>query len=139
MKIREKLIHFLGGLTQDEHTNLISLADKAHNQSLTRLSEENERLKRNLRTLEWAVEDSRMTGQVNIVRTEKPIHTIKTENIILEEAYEFHTEDEIIERAKQYMGEQLFNTLMESKLIDFRVSDDFDQKKLTGIIYVREP
>lgn len=139
MKIKEKLIHFLGGLTQDEHDNLISLADKAHNQSLTRLSEENERLKRNLRTLEWAVEDSRMTGQVNIVRTEKPIHTIKTENIILEEAYEFHTEDEIIERAKQYMGEQLFNTLMESKLIDFRVSDDFDHKKLTGIIYVREP
>ena len=139
MKIKEKLIHFLGGLTKDEHDNLISLADKAHNQSLTRLSEENERLKRNLRTLEWAVEDSRMTGQVNIVRTEKPIHTIKTENIILEEAYEFHTEDEIIERAKQYMGEQLFNTLMESKLIDFRVSDDFDHKKLTGIIYVREP
>lgn len=139
MKIKEKLIHFLGGLTKDEHDNLINLADKAHNQSLTRLSEENERLKRNLRTLEWAVEDSRMTGQVNIVRTEKPIHTIKTENIILEEAYEFHTEDEIIERAKQYMGEQLFNTLMESKLIDFKVSDDFDQKKLTGIIYVREP
>lgn len=138
-KIKKKLIHFLGGLTQDEHDNLISLADKAHNQSLAKLSEENERLQRNLRTLEWAVEDSRMTGQVNIVRTEKPIHTIKTENIILEEAYEFHTEDEVIERAKQYMGEQLFHTLMESKLIDFRVSDNFDHKKLTGIIYVREP
>lgn len=129
----------LGGLTQDEHDNLISLADKAHNQSLTRLSEENERLQRNLRALELAVEDSRATGMVNVVRVEKPIHTIKTENIILEEAYEFHTEDEIIERAKQYMGEQLFNTLMESKLIDFRMSDDFDHKKLTGIIYVREP
>lgn len=139
MKIKEKLIHFLGGLTQDEHDNLISLADKAHNQSLTRLSEENERLQRNLRTLEWAVEDSRMTGQVNIVRTEKPIHTIKTENVILEEAYEFHTEDEVIERAKQYMGEQLLHTLMENKLIDFRMSDDFEYKKLTGIIYVREP
>lgn len=138
-KIKKKLIHFLGGLTQDEHDNLISLADKAHNQSLAKLSEENERLQRNLRTLEWAVEDSRMTGQVNIVRTEKPIHTIKTENIILEEAYEFHTEDEVIERAKQYMGEQLFHTLMESKLIDFKISDDFGHKKLTGIIYVREP
>ena len=138
-KIKKKLIHFLGGLTQDEHDNLISLADKAHNQSLAKLSEENERLQRNLRTLEWAVEDSRMTGQVNFVRTEKPIHTIKTENIILEEAYEFHTEDEVIERAKQYMGEQLFHTLMESKLIDFKMSDDFGQKKLTGIIYVREP
>lgn len=139
MKIKDKLIHFLGGLTQDEHDNLINLADKAHNQSLTRLSEENERLQRNLKTLKWAVENSHMTGQVNIVRTEKPIHTIKTENIILEEAYEFHTEDEIIERAKQYMGEQLFHTLMENKLIDFKVSDDFDHKKLTGIIYVREP
>lgn len=139
MKIKDKLIHLLGGLTQDEHDNLISLADKAHNQSLTRLSEENERLQRKLKTLEWAVENSRMTGQVNIVRTDKPIHTIKTENIILEEAYEFHTEDEIIERAKQYMGEQLFHTLMENKLIDFKVSDDFDHKKLTGIIYVREP
>ena len=138
-KIKKKLIHLLGGLTQDEHDNLISLADKAHNQSLTRLSEENERLQRNLRALELAVEDSRATGMVNVVRVEKPIHTIKTENIILEEAYEFHTEDEIIERAKQYMGEQLFNTLMESKLIDFRMSDDFDHKKLTGIIYVREP
>lgn len=138
-KIKKKLIHFLGGLTQDEHDNLISLADKAHNQSLAKLSEENERLQRNLRTLEWAVEDSRMTGQVNIVRTEKPIHTIKIENVILAEAYEFHTEDEVIERAKQYMGEQLFHTLMESKLIDFRMSDDFDHKKLTGIIYVREP
>lgn len=138
-KIKKKLIHFLGGLTQDEHDNLISLADKAHSQSLAKLSEENERLQRNLRTLEWAVEDSRITGQVNIVRTEKPIHTIKTENIILEKAYEFHTEDEVIERAKQYMGEQLFHTLMESKLIDFKMSDDFDHKKLTGIIYVREP
>lgn len=138
-KIKKKLIHFLGGLTQDEHDNLISLADKAHNQSLAKLSEENERLQRNLRTLEWAVEDSRMTGQVNFVRTEKPIHTIKTENIILEEAYEFHTEDEVIERAKQYMGEQLFHTLMESKLIDFKMSDDFGKKKLTGTIYVREP
>lgn len=138
-KIKKKLIHFLGGLTQDEHDNLISLADKAHNQSLAKLSEENERLQRNLRTLEWAVEDSRMTGQVNFVRTEKPIHTIKTENIILEEAYEFHTEDEVIERAKQYMGEQLFHILMESKLIDFKMSDDFGKKKLTGTIYVREP
>lgn len=138
-KIKKKLIHFLGGLTQDEHDNLISLADKAHNQSLAKLSEENERLQRNLRTLKWAVEDSRMTGQVNVVRTEKPIHTIKTENIILEEAYEFHTEDEVIERAKQYMGEQLFHTLMESKLIDFKMSDDFGKKKLTGTIYVREP
>lgn len=128
MKIKDKLIHLLGGFTKKEYDS-----------ALTKLTESHDALRASLRALEHAVEDSRMTGQVNIVRTEKPIHTLKIENIILEEAYEFHPEDEIIERAKQYTGEQLFHTLMESKLIDFRVSDDFGKKKLTGTIYVREP
>ena len=127
-KIKERIIHWFGGFTKKEYDS-----------ALTKLTESHNALQASLRALEHAVEDSRMTGQVNIVRTEKPIHTIKTENIILEEAYEFHTEDEIIERAKQYMGEQLFHTLMESKLIDFKISDDFGKKKLTGTIYVREP
>ena len=135
MKIKDKLIHWLGGFTENEYNNTRAISLQA----LTHLNEENKQLQENLQALECAVEDSRMTGRVNIVRTEKPIHTLKIENIILEEAYEFHTEDEIIERSKQYMGEQLFHTLMESKLIDFKVSDDFDHKKLTGIIYVREP
>jgi len=139
MKIKEKLIHFLGGLTQDEHNEDVNSLTKAHEVILAKLNEKEERLQRNLNALEWAIEDSRMTGRINVVRTEKPIHTIKTENIILEEAYEFHPEDEIIERAKQYIGEQLFHTLMESKLIDFKMSDDFGKKKLTGTIYVREP
>ena len=127
-KIKEKLIHWFGGFTKKEYDS-----------ALTKLTESHDALRASLRALEHAVADSRITGQVNFVRTEKPIHTIKTENIILEEAYEFHTEDEVIERAKQYMGEQLFRTLMESKLIDFKMSDDFDHKKLTGIIYAREP
>lgn len=138
-KIKKKLIHFLGGLTQDEHDEDVNSLNKAHEVILVKLNEKEERLQRNLNALEHAVEDSRLTGRVNIVRTEKPIHTIKTETIILEEASDFHTEDEIIERAKQYMGEQLFHILIESKLIDFRMSDDFEHKKLTGIIYVREP
>ena len=135
MKIKKKLIHWLGGVTEEEYNNMQALSNSA----LAHLNESHKALQANLRALEHAVEDSRMTGQVNVVRTEKPIHTIKTENIILEEAYEFHTEDEVIECAKQYMGEQLFHTLMESKLIDFKISDDFGHKKLTGIIYVREP
>ena len=138
-KIKEKLIHFLGGVTQEEHNEDVDSLTKAHGVILAKLNEKEERLQRNLNVLEHAVEDSRMTGRVNVVRTEKPIHTIKTENIILEEAYEFHTEDEVIERAKQYVGKQLFHILMESKLIDFRMSDDFEHKKLTGTIYVREP
>lgn len=134
-KIKEKIIHWFGGFTKKEYDDMQALSNSA----LTKLTESHDALRASLRALEHAVEDSRMTGQVNVVRTEKPIHTIKTENIILEEAYEFHTEDEVIERAKQYMGEQLFHTLMESKLIDFRMSNDFGHKKLTGIIYVREP
>ncbi len=135
MKIKEKLIHWLGGVTKEEYENMQALSNSA----LAHLNESHKTLQASLRALEHAVEDSRMTGRVNVVKTEKPIHTIKTENIILEEAYEFHTEDEVIERAKQYMGEQLFHTLMESKLIDFRISDDFGRRKLTGVIYVREP
>lgn len=115
------------------------LYKKEYDSALTKLTESYDALHTSLRAFEHAVEDSRMNDRVNIVKTEKPIHTIKTENIILEEAYEFHTEDEIIERAKQYMGEQLFHTLIESKLIDFKISDDFEHKKLTGIIYVVEP
>lgn len=127
-KIKEKLIHWLGGFTKKEYDS-----------ALTKLTEAHDALQASWRAFEHAVEDSRMNDRVNIVKTEKPIHTIKTENIILEEAYEFHTEDEIIGRAKQYMGEQLLHTLMESKLIDFEISDDFEHKKLIGTIYVVEP
>lgn len=136
-KIKKKLIHFLGGLTQDEHDNLISLVDKAHNQSLTKLSEENERLQRNLKTLEWAVEDSRATGMVNIVRVEKPIKTFCMQNIISQEP--FQTEEEQIVYAKRNISEQFANILLKNGLIDFKVSSyDFD-KIITGTIYVREP
>ena len=137
MKIKEKLIHLLGGLTQDEHDNLISLADKAHNQSLTRLSEENERLQRNLRALELAVEDSRATGMVNVVRVEKPIKTFRMQHMISQETPQ--TEEEQIVYAKRKISEQFGNILLKNGLIDFKVSSyDFD-KIITGTIYVREP
>lgn len=137
MKIKEKLIHLLGGLTQNEHDNLISLADKAHNQSLTRLSEENERLQRNLRALELAVEDSRATGMVNVVRVEKPIKTFRMQHMISQETPQ--TEEEQIVYAKRKIGEQFGNILLKNGLIDFKVSSyDFD-KIITGTIYVREP
>lgn len=139
MKIKDKLIHLLGGLTQDEHSEDVISLNRAHEVILAKLNEKEERLQRNLNALEWAIEDSRSIGLKTIATVEKPIHTIKIENIILEEDYDIHTADEIIGRAKQYMGEQLFHTLMESKLIDFRTSDDSEHKKLTGIIYVREP
>lgn len=138
-KIKNKLIHLFGGLTQDEHNEDVNSLTMAHEVVLAKLNEKQERLQRNLNVLEWAIEDSRSIGLKTIATVEKPIHTIKTENIILEEAYDIDTAEKNIERAKQYMGEQLFHILMESKLIDFRISDDSEHKKLTGIIYVREP
>lgn len=144
-EIKKKLIHFLGGLTQDEHDNLISLADKAHNQSLIRLSEENERLQRNLKTLEWAVEDNRMTGRVNVVRTEKPMVTFKSE-VRLDLYHESLNmdkvdEEEIIRRARHVIVDKIANYLDENNLIDFRMSGEtYDiERVLSGTIYVREP
>lgn len=138
-KVKEKLIHFLGGLTQDEHNEDVNSLNKAHETILTKLNEKEERLQRNIKALEWAIEDNHSIGLRTIATIEKPIHTIKIENIILEEAYDTHTAGEIIERTKQYTGEQILHTLMDSKLIEFRMSDDFDNKKMTGIVYVREP
>ena len=144
-KIKDKLIHLLGGLTQNEHNNLISLADKAHNQSLTRLSEENERLQRNLRTLEWAVEDSRMFGQVNIVRTEKPIVTFKSEVRLglYHESLNMDkvNEEEVVRRARHVIADKIANYLDKNNLIDFRMSGEIydTERVLSGTIYVREP
>jgi len=144
-KIKKKLIHFLGGLTQDEHDNLINLADKAHNQSLTRLSEENEKLQRNLRALEWAVEDSRMTGRVNVIRTEKPMVTFKSEvrldlyykNLNMDEV----SEEEVMRRARHVIVDKIANYLDENNLIDFKMSNEIydDERILSGTVYVREP
>lgn len=58
-KIKNKLIHLLGGLTQDEHNEDVNSLTMAHEVILARLNEKQERLQRNLNVLEWAIENSR--------------------------------------------------------------------------------
>lgn len=135
MKIKEKLIRFLGGFTANEYNNTRAVSRKA----LTYLNKENKQLRENLRALEHAVEDSRATGMVNVVRVEKPIKTFCIQNIISQEPLQ--TEEEQIVYAKRKISEQFVNILLKNDLIDFKVSNDnynFD-KRITGTIYVREP
>lgn len=134
-KIKEYFIHLLGGLTQKEYENARAISLSA----LTHLNEENEQLHKNLRALEHAVEDSRATGTVNVVKVEKPIKIFRMQHIISQEP--FQTEEEQIVYAKRKISEQFANILLKNDLIDFKVSNDnynFD-KRITGTIYVREP
>lgn len=144
-KIKKKLIHFLGGLTQDEHDEDVNSLTKAHEVILAKLNEKQERLQRNLNVLEWAVEDSRMTGRVNVVRTEKPMVTFKSE-VRLDLYHESLNmdkvdEEEIIRRAHHVIVDKIANYLDENNLIDFRMSGEaYDTERvLSGTIYVREP
>ena len=135
MKIKEKLIHFLGGFTANEYNNTRAVSLQA----LTHLNKENKQLRENLRALEHAVEDSRATGMVNVVRVEKPIKTFSIQEIISQEPLQ--TEEEQIVYAKRNISKQFGNILLKNGLIDFKVSNDnynFD-KRITGTIYVREP
>ena len=132
-KIKEKIIHWLGGFTENEYNNTQAISLQA----LTHLNEENKQLQESLRALEHAVEDSRATGMVNVVRVEKPIKTIRMQNIISQESPQ--TEEEQIVYAKRKISEKFANMLLKNGLIDFKVSSyDFD-KMITGTIYVREP
>ena len=132
-KIKEKLIHWLGGFTENEYNNTraISLQVLAH------LNKENKQLRKSLRALEHAVEDSRATGMVNFVRVEKPIKTFNIQNIISQETLQ--TEEEQIVYAKRKISEYFANTLLKNDLIDFKVSNYNFDKIITGTIYVREP
>ena len=132
-KIKEKLIHWLGGLTENEYDNMRSISLQA----LAHLNEENKQLRESLRALEHAVEDSRATGMVNFVKVEKPIKTIRMQNIISQESPQ--TEEEQIVYAKRKISEQFANMLLKDGLIDFKVSNYNFDKILTGTIYVREP
>lgn len=134
-KIKDKLIHLLGGFTENEYDNMCAISYQA----LTHLNKENKQLRENLRILEHAVEDSRATGTVNVVRVEKPIKTFRMQHIISQESLQ--TEEEQIVYAKRKISEQFANMLLKNDLIDFKVSNDnynFD-KRITGTIYVREP
>lgn len=125
-KIKEKLIHWFGGFTKKEYDS-----------ALTKLTESHNALQASLRALEHAVEDSRATGKINVVRVEKPIKNFSIKNIISPESPQ--TEEEQIVYAKRNISEQFANTLLKNDLIDFKVSVyDFD-KIITGTIYVREP
>ena len=144
-KIKKKLIHFLGGLTQDEHDEDVNSLNKAHEVILAKLNEKEERLQRNLNALEHAVEDSRMFGRVNVVRTEKPIITFKSE-VRLDLYHESLNmdkvnEEEIMRRARHVIVDKIANYLDENNLIDFRMSGEtYDNEQiLSGTIYVREP
>ena len=133
MKIREKLIHLLGGITEEEQNNIRSISLLA----LEKLTEDNKTLQASLHALEHAVEDSRATGKVNVVRVEKPIKTIRMQNIISQEPLQ--TEEEQIVYAKRKISEQFANMLLKNDLIDFKVSNYNFDKIITGTIYVREP
>ena len=132
-KIKEKLIHWLGGLTENEYDNMRAISLQA----LAHLNKENKQLRESLRALEHAVEDSRATGMVNFVKVEKPIKTIRMQNIISQESPQ--TEEEQIVYAKRKISEQFANMLLKDGLIDFKVSNYNFDKILTGTIYVREP
>ena len=132
-KIKEKLIHWLGGLTENEYDNMRAVSLQA----LTHLNKENKQLRESLRALEHAVEDSRATGMVNFVKVEKPIKTICMRNIISQESLQ--TEEEQIVYAKRKISEQFANMLLKDGLIDFKVSNYNFDKILTGTIYMREP
>ena len=145
MKIKEKLIHFLGGLTQEEHNESVNSLTKAHEVILAKLNEKEERLQRNLNALEWAVEDNRMFGRVNVVRTEKPMITFKSE-VRLDLYHESLnmdkvSEEEVIRRARHVIVDKIANYLDENNLIDFKMSGETynNEQVLSGTIYVREP
>lgn len=144
-KIKEYFIHLLGGLTQNEHSEDVNSLTKAHEVILAKLNEKEERLQRNLNALEWAIEDSRMTGRVNVVRTEKPIVTFKSE-VRLDLYYESLnmdkvSEEEVMRRARHVIVDKIANYLEENNLIDFRMSGEIydNEQILSGTIYVREP
>lgn len=134
-KVKEKIIHWLGGFTENEYNNTQAILFQA----LTHLKGENKQLQESLRALKHAVEDSRATGMVNVVRVEKPIKTFSMQEIISQESLQ--TEEEQIVYAKRNISKQFANILLKNDLIDFKVSNDnynFD-KRITGTIYVREP
>ena len=106
-------------------------------QALAHLNKENKQLRESSRALEHAVEDSRATGMVNVVRVEKPIKTISMQNIISQGSPQ--TEEEQIVYAKRKISEQFANMLLKDGLIDFKVSNYNFDKRITGTIYVREP
>ena len=82
-KIKERIIHWLGGFTKKEYDS-----------ALAKLTESHDALQASLRALEHAVEDSRATGMVNVVRVEKPIKTFSIQNIISQKSLQ--TEEEQI-------------------------------------------
>lgn len=132
-KIKEKIIHWLGGFTENEYNSMNALSL----QTLAHVNKENKQLQESLRALEHAVEDSRATGMVNFVRVEKPIKTFSIQHIISQEPLQ--TEEEQIVYAKRKISEYFANTLLKNDLIDFKVSNYNFDKRITGTIYVMEP
>lgn len=133
-KIKEKLIHWLGGVTKKEYDSALIKLTKSH-----------DALQASLRALEHAVEDSRMTGRVNIVRTAKPMVTFKSE-VRLDLYYDSLnmdkvSEEEVVRRARHFIVDKIANYLDENNLIDFKMSNETygDERVLSGTIYVREP
>lgn len=132
-KIKEKIIHWLGGFTENEYNNMRAVSLQA----LAHLNEENKQLRESLRALEHAVEDSRATGMVNFVRVEKPIKAL---------AYRYsydHGGDEpkALEYAKRYVCARINEELYENDLVDFKVEDNVmtGMIDVTGKIYIVEP
>ena len=132
-KIRKYFIHLLGGFTKEEYENMKTISNSA----LTKLEESHKALQASLRALEHAVEDSRATGMVNVVRVEKPIKAS-----IYRYSYD-HGGDEpkALEYAKRYVCARINEALYENDLVDFKIEDNAATGKIdvTGKIYVVEP
>jgi hypothetical protein len=132
-KIKEKIIHWLGGFTKEEYENTQAISNSA----LTKLEESHKALQASLHALEHAVEDSRATGAVNVVRIEKPIKALTYRY-----SYD-HGGDEskALEYAKRYVCARINEGLYENDLVDFKVEDNVmtGEIDVTGKIYIVEP
>lgn len=126
-KIKKYFIHLLGGMTEEEH-NALSLS------ALAKLTKDNKQLQQSLRALEHAVEDSRVTGRVNVVRTEKPLRTLRIQSVL--EPSPRQTEEEAIVEAKRYLSKQFVDRLLKDNMIDFKVSDYGFEKIITGTVHI---
>lgn len=129
-KIKEKIIHWLGGFTEDEYNSMNALSL----QTLAHVNKENKQLQESLRALEHVIEDSRATGRVNVVRTEKPLRTLRIQSVL--EPSPRQTEEEAIVYAKRCMSEQFVDCLLKDNMIDFKVSDYGFEKIITGTVHI---
>ena len=135
-KICNALISLLGGLTYEEWERKDYAISTIKNAAIERLNKENERLNAQVLALQHAIEDSRATGSVNVVRIEKPIHTIRATYIVQDE-YDMDVEMKI---ARQATYDKIRDVLRENDFVDFKTNYDptTNQYNITGTLTIVE-